>query len=246
MIKSLFITLLFPLICFSQDLQNIEIDLCPYKNNSEFDYLKKIDSLTHEIFNNLKFHKIELKFDYLIDTLEIDKLNIITTNYSTNTKSNFYFKNDNLSYILDYNFDNFRRNFDNEKNLKIFVFLDSKNELNEKLQTIGFKDYKIGILKTGKFISCTFFDKHRDRFLRISYYFENKELIKTEIMELNAQFHRDMKNQYIFYFKKNKEVFYYSSNYITVGGFGIDSKYLKQELFELSNEIIKEINKLPR
>lgn len=240
MSKWVFFLLLLPLFAFSQ-ISNKNKIYYAYENHPEFSYLKNIDIVVKEIYNSINLNGLNFQFKYLEED-SLKTSNSIITNYGLNTKVKFIFQDDNLSYLTKERFNKFRRGFYQNKDLIVFVFLDSKNTINKKLKNIDFENFNIGVLMDKNFVSTTYFDPIQERFLKFYFYFQNHQLIKTEITELNSQFSWDITNNSSYYFKNDSVIFKHFNQTLMDGRFSLDPKYDSEYLLNLSYKILRKLN----
>lgn len=222
---------------FSQNIKNNFIIVYRYENHTEFNYLRKIDSISDEVFGKIEKDYLAPKFQYIEDSLTSNSKNSITTNYWINSQVKFIFENDNLSYISKNNFDKYRRAFYKDKDLFILLSIDDNYKYKNNLRTIAYNNFNVGILSLDNFIAATFYDDETERFLQFYYFLLNDKVVKIIVKELNAHYNWDIVNYNEFYFKENKLIFdsFYQS--LMDGRFSLEIKYDTNYLIDLSKDI---------
>ena len=241
--KLYLLILLFNLsFSFSQERNNGFQIVYRYENHSEFEYLKKIDSISFNLLNNTEKYYLNPNYEYINDTQIVDYKNLIISNYWINSKVNFVFENDNLSFMSKDNFDKFRRSFYQNKNLSILISVNDNYKYKKNLKKITYRNYNIGILKLENFISATFYDNENERFLQFYYFTYNNQLIKVICKELNAHYNWDLVNNSSYYYKNGELI--YSDYYQTLmdGRFSLETRYKDSVLYKLSIELLEIIN----
>lgn len=231
----LVILLIFPFFVLAQN------NFDPFTTNDEQinSYYHKIDSITNNICIKSNLENLKYSFKY-VDNIDNYK-NVITTNYWANEiKVNFVFKDENLSYLTTKTFDDFRKDFYQQKKLNVLVYLE-----NEEIKKLLFKTSTpkntITYYKTKDYITTTIFFKDLERFLIVEYYFENAKLIKTKMRELNSQFQWDKINYFEFYYNDSKIVFRKFYQSLMDGRFGLDREFNENELIKIASEILENI-----
>jgi len=211
--------LVTPTFCFGQNLDTL--------NSTEIErYLDKID----------------LSFEYAdkIDTA-IYK-NVITTNYWTNDiKVNFFFKDDNLSYLTTEKFDNFRRQFYVERKLNVYVFLKNENALIKKFHKIYFENKEISYLKLNNFIATTICFPEKERFIQIYYYLNGNKIISVKIEETDLQFQYDSVNITEFYCIDDKFILERDYQTLMDAEFILEKRFTTQELENFTKKLFDKI-----
>ncbi|MBC7555749.1 MAG: hypothetical protein H7195_02180 [Chryseobacterium sp.] len=233
-----FLFLIFsPLFIFGQ--KNYDSFLTKDKNVNS--YYRRVDSISNIIYDNNNLENLKYSFKY-VDNIEGYK-NVITADYWANDiKVNFIFKDNNLSFVTPKVFDDFRRQFYQEKKLNVLVYLENK-EVNSHF----FKEIILNNLntfyQTENYITTTIFFDDVKRFLIFKYYFENKKLIKIKISELNPEFQWDMINFNEFYYNDNKLIYRKFYQSLMDGQFGLDIKFTDKQIKEMAFKILTDIKK---
>src|SRR5690606_22775624 len=207
---------------FSQNIRNDFKIVYRYENHREFNYLRKIDSISDEVFDKIEKDYLDPKFQYIKDSLTSDSKNSITTNYWINSKIKFIFENDNLSYISKNNFDKYRRAFYLDKDLFILLSIDDNYKYKNNLRTIAYNDFNVGILSLDNFITATFYDDETERFLQFHYFLVDDKVVKIIVKELNAHYNWDIVNYNEFYFKNDKLIFDSFIQFLMDGRFSLE------------------------
>lgn len=215
-----------------------QIDKDVYEERTEQINPQKIDSLCYEIYSQNNLNNLKYSFEYIDDI--VNYKNVITTNYWVDDiKVNFVFKNENLSYLTPSKFDEFRRDFYQEKKLNVLIYLSDKEvekHFFKAKSSIPFTYYK-----SKNFITTTIFLDKSDRFMIFDYYFQNQKLIRVSVRELNPQFQDNMINHSHFYYNNSKVVsrdFYQS---LMDGRFSLETKFTEEDLIKISTDLLEKI-----